>query len=55
MIHKTAIVSDRAIMGKNVSVGAYSIIYDDVDIGEGSTIESYCEIGYPAELAKAHH
>lgn len=51
MIHKTAIVSDKAKIGANVSVGAFSIIHDNVEIGDNSVIESYCEIGYPTALA----
>lgn len=52
MIHPTAIVSSDARLGEDVTVGAYSIIHDNVTIGENSTIESYCEIGYPTKLAK---
>lgn len=52
MIHKTAIVSDSAIIGENVTVGAFSIIHDKVVIGEGSTIGNYCEIGVSSELAE---
>jgi len=52
MIHQTAIVSDKAQLGRNVSVGPFSIIHDDVVIGDDSVIESHCEIGYPTKLAK---
>ena len=52
MIHSTAIVSASAKLGQNVSVGAFSIIYDDVQIGDDTVIESHCEIGYPTKLAK---
>lgn len=51
MIHQTAIVSTRAKIGKNVSIGAFSIIHDNVELGDDSVIESYCEIGYPTPLA----
>ena len=46
-IHNTAIVSSEAKLGKNVSVGPFSIIHDNCFIGDNSVIESYCEIGYP--------
>lgn len=51
MIHTTAIVSPGAKLGNNVSVGAFSIIYDNVEIGDDTIIESHCEIGYPSKLA----
>ncbi|MDT8998828.1 N-acetyltransferase [Paucibacter sp. APW11] len=52
MIHSTAIVSPRAQLGRDVSVGPFTIIHDDVVIGDGSTIDSHCEIGYPTALAE---
>ncbi len=50
-IHKTAIVSDKAIIGKNVSIGAFAIVEDDVVIGhdcvigEYSILKKYTKIG----------
>lgn len=38
MIHHTAIVSPRARLGERVSVGPYSIIDDDVEIGDDTWI-----------------
>ena len=52
MIHPTALVSSKAELGKNISIGAFSIIYDNVVIGDDSIIESHCEIGYPTKLAE---
>jgi len=52
MIHPTAIVSPDAKIGPGVSVGAFSIIHDMVNIGAGTRIESYCEIGYPTPSAE---
>jgi len=37
-IHPTALVSKNAKLGENVSVGAYSIIHDDVVIGNDTSI-----------------
>ena len=48
MIHETAIVSPKARLGANVSVGPFTIVHDDVEIGDNTTIEGYCEIGKPA-------
>lgn len=52
MIHSTSIVSPKAVIGNNVSIGPYTIVHDDVIIGDGTKIESHCEIGYPSPLAK---
>ncbi len=45
-IHKTAIIDETAILGMNVTVGAYSIIHPNVTIGDNTTISSHCII-YP--------
>ncbi len=43
-IHKTAIIEDGAILGENVTIGAYSIIGKDVKIGNNNTIASHTVI-----------
>lgn len=53
MIHETAIVSPKAILGKGVRVGAFTIIYDNVEIGDGVVIEPHCEIGVSNALSLA--
>jgi len=40
------IISDKAKIGKNVKFGNFVTVYDDVEIGDNCTIESYCELGY---------
>jgi acyl-[acyl carrier protein]--UDP-N-acetylglucosamine O-acyltransferase len=50
-IHPTAVVSKKAEIGNNVTIGPFTIIYDNVVIGENTVIEAYCEIGYPTKLA----
>jgi UDP-N-acetylglucosamine acyltransferase len=37
-IHPTAIVSENAKLGENISVGPYAIIHDDVEIGNDCVI-----------------
>jgi len=44
-IHPTAIISESAVLGLDVTIGAFTIIYDNVEIGAGTVIESHCEIG----------
>ena len=47
MIHKTAIVHAKAKINSNVSIGAYTLIGPNVEIGENSIIESHVSIvGY---------
>ena len=51
MIHPTAIVSPKAEIGANVSIGPFSVIADNVCIGDGTeigphaTIDPYSTIG----------
>lgn len=51
MIHASAIISPKAKLGANVSIGPFTIIHDDVVIGDSTTIESHCEIGIPTALS----
>lgn len=50
-VHPTAIVSSSVNLGKNVSIGAYSVIEDNCKIGDDSVIHPHvviypdCEIG----------
>ena len=52
MIHPTAIISDKAIIGKNVKIGQFTTIYDNVEIGDNSVIEGYCELGVTNHLSE---
>ncbi|MDR0723790.1 MAG: acyl-ACP--UDP-N-acetylglucosamine O-acyltransferase [Endomicrobium sp.] len=40
MIHKTAIIDDSAIIGDNVTIGAYTVIGKDVVVGAGTVLGS---------------
>lgn len=51
-IHSTAIVSDKAVLGKNVHVGAFTTIHENVVIGDNTIIESYCELGLSNHLSE---
>lgn len=51
MIHPTALIDSKAKLGSNVSVGPYTIIHGNVEVGEGTEIGSHCEIGVPSALA----
>jgi UDP-N-acetylglucosamine acyltransferase len=49
-IHSTAIVSPKAELGRNVSVGPYSTIGDDVILHDGVQVASHCVIEGPSEF-----
>lgn len=51
MIHHTALVSPNAKLGSNVTIGAFSIIHENVEIGEETTVGAYCELGCPTPRA----
>ncbi|MCM8757509.1 MAG: UDP-3-O-(3-hydroxymyristoyl)glucosamine N-acyltransferase [Candidatus Omnitrophica bacterium] len=51
-IHPTAILGKNVFLGKDVSVGAYTVIEDDVSIGDGTTIYPACFIGYNSKIGK---
>ncbi len=51
-IHKTAIIEDGAIIGQNVTIGAYTIIGKDVKIGDGTTIGSHTLIEGKTTIGK---
>ena len=44
MIHKTAIIDSKVKINSNVKVGPYSIIGPNVEIGEGSEIQSHVSV-----------
>ena len=41
MIHKTAIINSNAKISKNVTIGPYSVIGPNVEIREGTVIQSH--------------
>jgi acetyltransferase-like isoleucine patch superfamily enzyme len=51
MIHETAIISPSAVISEGCTVGAYSIINDNVILGAGTVVGTHCELGVPSALA----
>lgn len=51
MIHPTAIVSPRARLGSGVEIGPFTIVHDDVLLGDGVQVGSHCELGCPTDRA----
>jgi acetyltransferase-like isoleucine patch superfamily enzyme len=52
MIHKTAIVSEKAKIGHGVKIGAFTTIYDNVIIEDNTEIGPYCELGIESPLSE---
>ena len=51
-IHPTAVIAKDAVLSKNVSVGAYTIIEQGVSIDEGTIIYSGCYVGQQVKIGK---
>lgn len=51
-IHPTAVISDKAKLGANVSVGAYTVIEDGATIGDNTVIFPQCYIGKDVTIGK---
>ena len=49
-IHPTAIISPKAELGRNVVIGPYSIIGDDVILHDDIRVSSHCVIEGPSEF-----
>ena len=55
MIDERAVVSDRARLHEDVSVGPYSVIGPEVRIGEGTRVESHVVIKGPCDIGRDNH
>lgn len=51
-IHPTAVVSKKAILGKNVSLGACVVVEDDACIGDNTIVYPGCYIGYKVKMGQ---
>jgi UDP-N-acetylglucosamine acyltransferase len=52
LIHETAIISPKAKIGQNVSIGPWTFIGDDVEIGDDCKIHSHVVIKGPTVIGK---
>ncbi|MGN6313995.1 MAG: acyl-ACP--UDP-N-acetylglucosamine O-acyltransferase [Rhodanobacteraceae bacterium] len=53
--HPTAIIDPRARVADDVSIGAYSVIGAEVEIGAGSTVGSHTTIEGPTRIGRDNH
>jgi len=51
-IHETVVIDPSAKLGKDVSVGAYTVIEKDARIGDRTVIGSGCFIGHQAKIGR---
>ncbi len=54
-VHNTAIISTSARLGAATIVGAYAVIEDDVEIGDGVQIDPFCFVGRSAVVGSQSH
>ncbi len=51
-VHPTALIQKNAKIGKNVAIGAYTIIEDNAVIGDGTIIYGNCYVGNDTKIGK---
>lgn len=54
-VHPTAIIDAKAKVHSSCTVGAYSVIGAEVELGEGCRLESHVVLGGPAKIGKHNH
>ncbi len=52
MIHSTAVISDKATIGENVTVGPFCVVDDDVVIGDNCVLKSHVVVRGPTKIGK---
>jgi len=55
MIHESAVISSRARVHEDVSIGPYSIVGADVEVGPGTRIESHVVLKGPCVIGRDNH
>jgi UDP-N-acetylglucosamine acyltransferase len=53
-IHPTAIISPKAELGRNVTIGPYCVIGDEVILADDNQLASHCVIEGPSEFGKGN-
>ncbi len=51
-IHESSIIASGALIGKNVSIGPYCVIGDNVEIGDGTTLHSHVVLDGNTKIGK---
>ncbi len=51
-IHPHAIISPKARLGRGSRIGAYAVVGDDVDLGEGCVLHAHAVVQGPARIGR---
>lgn len=54
MIHPSSYISPKARIGNNVEIGPFSIVHENVVLGDRVKIGAYCELGIATPLASGN-
>lgn len=54
-IHPSAVVSSRARIGRDCHIGPYSIVGDEVELGDGVRLESHCVVDGKTTIGAGTH
>ena len=54
-IHPSAVVSPRARIGRDCYIGPYSIVGDEVELGDGVRLEAHCVIDGRTRIGEGTH
>jgi UDP-N-acetylglucosamine acyltransferase len=54
-IDARAIVSSTAKLGKDVTIGAFAVVGEEVELGEGCVLEHHAAVHGPARLGRQNH
>ncbi len=54
-IHPSAVIDPGARIGRDVSIGAFTMIGADVEIGDGSRIGPHCSVHGPTRIGRDNH
>jgi UDP-N-acetylglucosamine acyltransferase len=52
VIHPTAVISEKATIGENVTIGPFCVVDDDVSIGDGCILKSHVVVRGPTRIGK---
>jgi UDP-N-acetylglucosamine acyltransferase len=54
-IHSSAVVSPRARIGRDCHIGPYSVVGDEVELGDGVRLESHCVVDGKTTIGEGSH
>ena len=55
MIHSSSIIDPKASIADSVEIGPFCVIGADVELGEGTKVESHVILKGPTKIGKRNH